>query len=61
VTDPKKTIHSLRHRMKDRLRNTDCPEALSLAILGHSQNTIADNYGAGYALEKMRQALQRAW
>jgi integrase len=61
VIDPKKTIHSLRHRMKDRLRNTDCPEALSLAILGHSQNTIADNYGAGYALEKMRQALQSAW
>lgn len=61
IRDPKVTIHSLRHRMKDRLRNTDCPEALSLAILGHSQNSVADNYGSGYALEKMREALQRAW
>jgi integrase len=61
ISDKKKTIHSLRHRMKDRLRNTDCPEALSLAILGHSQNTIADNYGSGYALEKMRGALIRVW
>ena len=61
ITDKKKTIHSLRHRMKDRLRNTDCPESLSLAILGHSQNTIADNYGSGYALEKMRDALIRVW
>lgn len=61
ISDKKKTIHSLRHRMKDRLRNSNCPEALSLAILGHSQNTIADNYGAGYALETMRQAMQQVW
>ena len=61
IPDRKKTIHSLRHRMKDRLRNTDCPEPLSLAILGHSQNTIADNYGSGYALEKMRAALEKVW
>ncbi|MDP5326178.1 MAG: tyrosine-type recombinase/integrase [Paracoccaceae bacterium] len=61
VADKKKTIHSLRHRMKDRLRNSDCPEPLSLAILGHSRNTIAENYGSGYSLEKMREAMTRAW
>ena len=61
ISDRKKTTHSLRHRMKDRLRNSDCPEPLSLAILGHSQNSIADNYGAGYALEKMRDAMQKVW
>lgn len=61
VTDKKKTMHSLRHRMKDLLRNTDCPEPLSLAILGHSRNTIAENYGSGYSLEKMREAMTRAW
>lgn len=61
IDDKKITIHSLRHRMKDRLRNTNCPEALSEAILGHSQNTVASNYGSGYALENMRAALEKVW
>ena len=29
ITDKKLTMHSLRHRMKDQLRNTGCPEAIS--------------------------------
>ena len=45
ITDKKLTIHSLRHRMKDKLRNTGCPEDVSLAILGHSSKPIAANYG----------------
>ena len=61
ITDSKLTMHSLRHRMKDKLRNTNCPEALSMAILGHSHNTVAANYGSGYALEVMRDALEKAW
>lgn len=61
VDDPKVTIHSLRHRMKDRLRNTGCPEVLSMAILGHSTNTIAANYGSGYALDIMRKHMELAW
>jgi hypothetical protein len=47
--------------MKDKLRNTGCPEAISLAILGHSTNTVAANYGSGYALEVMREHLERVW
>ncbi|MGB0540398.1 MAG: tyrosine-type recombinase/integrase, partial [Paracoccaceae bacterium] len=50
ITDKKLTMHSLRHRMKDKLRNTGCPEAISMAILGHGSNTVAANYGSGYAL-----------
>lgn len=61
ITDKKVTIHSLRHRMKDKLRNTGCPEAISLAILGHSTNTVAANYGSGYALEVMREHMERVW
>ena len=61
ITDKKITMHSLRHRMKDKLRNTGCPEAISLAILGHSTNTVAANYGSGYALEVMREQLERVW
>ena len=61
IEDKKITVHSLRHRMKDKLRNTGCPEAISLAILGHSTNTVAANYGSGYALEVMRGHMEKAW
>ena len=61
VNNPKVTIHSLRHRMKDKLRNTGCPEDVSLAILGHSSNTVAANYGSGYALEVMREHMESVW
>lgn len=55
------TVLSLRHRMKDKLRNTGCPEAVSTAILGHSSNTIAANYGSGYSMEVMREAMRKVW
>ena len=61
ITDKKLTMHSLRHRMKDKLRNPGCPEAISMAILGHSTNTVAANYGSGYALEVMREHMEKAW
>ena len=61
VTDKKVTMHSLRHRMKDKLRNTGCPEAISMAILGHSANTVAANYGSGYALGVMREHMEKVW
>ena len=61
ITDRKLTMHSLRHRMKDKLRNTGCPEAISMAILGHGSNTVAANYGSGYALEVMREHMERVW
>ena len=61
ITDKKLTMHSLRHRMKDQLRNTGCPEAISMAILGHGSNTVAANYGSGYALNVMREHMQKVW
>jgi integrase len=61
ITDKKVTMHSLRHRMKDKLRNTGCPEHLSMAILGHSANTVGANYGSGYAIAVMREALVKVW
>jgi integrase len=61
ITDKKLTMHSLRHRMKDKLRNTGCPEAISVAILGHGSNTVAANYGSGYALDVMREHMEKVW
>ena len=61
ITQRKLTMHSLRHRMKDKLRNTGCPEAISMAILGHGSNTVAANYGSGYAIEIMREHMRKVW
>ena len=61
ITDKKLTMHSLRHRMKDELRNTGCPEAASMAILGHGSNSVASNCSSGYALEVMREHMERVW
>jgi hypothetical protein len=47
--------------MKDKLRNTGCPESVSMAILGHGTNTVAANYGSGYAIEVMREHMEKAW
>lgn len=61
VKDPKKTIHSLRHSMKDSLRNSGCPEELAKSLLGHSDGSVASRYGSGYTLDVMREALAKAW
>ena len=61
IIDKKITMHSLRHRMKDKLRNSGCPENLSVEILGHAHGNVAANYGAGYAIDVMREALMKVW
>ena len=61
VTDKKKTIHSLRHSMKDKLRNAGVQEELAKAIMGHSDGSVASRYGAGYTADVMRTALERVW
>lgn len=61
VKDTRKTAYSLRHRMKDLLRDTDCPENLAREIMGHSDQSSAANYGRGYSLARKRKALRAAW
>ena len=59
ITDRKLTMHSLRHQMKDKLRNTGYPEAISMAILGYGSNKVSANYGSGYSLEVMQEQMER--
>ncbi|MBW3096493.1 tyrosine-type recombinase/integrase [Pseudohoeflea coraliihabitans] len=61
IKDPRKVVYSLRHRMKDLLRDTDCPESLAREIMGHSDQSSAANYGRGSSLERKRRALVAAW
>ena len=50
ITDPRKVVHSLRHRAQDRLRAAECPEDIRWAILGHEERTVAAGYGEGFAV-----------
>jgi integrase len=54
IKDPRKVVHSLRHRAQDRLRAAGCPEDMRWAILGHEEDTIADSYGAGFPVPLLK-------
>jgi len=61
IKDPRKSAHSLRHKMKDELRNTGCDSSLADAILGHTTVGVGARYGSGYSAEVMRDALVKVW
>jgi integrase len=61
VKDPKKSLHSLRHSMKDALRNSGCPEEMAKALLGHADGSVASRYGSGFTLSVLREAMAKAW
>jgi integrase len=48
IVDPRKVVHSLRHRAQDRLRAAGCPQDVRWAILGHEEKTVAAGYGEGF-------------
>lgn len=61
IKDKRKAVYSLRHRMKDLLRDTDCPENLAREIMGHTDQSSAANYGRGPSVDAKRTALEKAW
>jgi integrase len=54
IVDPRKVIHSLRHRAQDRLRAAGCPEDVRWALLGHEEKTVAAGYGEGFPVPLLR-------
>ena len=60
ITDKKKTIHSLRHAIKQALRDVECPKDVSDAIQGHSSAGASASYGSGHSLEVMARWLEKA-
>ena len=61
IKDPKKALHSLRHRKKDQLREVGCPEEISKVLLGHSSQDVASRYGAGHSVEVLRDWITKTW
>jgi integrase len=59
IDDPRKVVHSLRHRAQDRLRAAGCPEDMRWAILGHEETTIADGYGAGFPVPLLKRWIDK--
>jgi integrase len=59
IVDPRKVVHSLRHRAQDRLRAAGCPEDCRWAILGHEEKTIAAGYGEGFPVPLLKQWINK--
>lgn len=59
ITDPKKVIHSLRHRAQDRLRAANCPRDYRWAILGHEIKSVAEGYGEGFPVAMLKKWIDR--
>jgi integrase len=54
IADPRKVVHSLRHRAQDRLRAAGCPEDIRWALLGHEEKTVAAGYGEGFPVPLLK-------
>lgn len=52
-------FHSLRHNFEDALRNADVPKEVRDAIQGHSENGVSREYGSGYYLKTLNEAVQK--
>ncbi|MGX1322550.1 integrase [Bradyrhizobium sp. USDA 377] len=59
IGEPQKVVHSLRHRAQDRLRATGCPQDIRWALLGHEKKTVADGYGAGFPVVKLKRWIDK--
>jgi integrase len=54
------TCHDLRHTMKDRLRELECPHDIHERITGHGKKSVGDGYGSGLQLAVQARWLNRA-
>ena len=57
----KKTSHCFRHSLTTLLRNADVTRDVKDELTGHRKQSMSDNYGEGYALNKKLDALNKAY
>jgi integrase len=60
LTDQSLVVHSLRHRMKDKLRAIGCPLDVQYELLGHGNKTVAAGYGVGSPVPLLKEWLDKA-
>jgi integrase len=59
IVDPRKVVHSLRHRAQDRLRAAECPQDIRWALLGHEKKTVAEDYGEGFSVPQLKRWIDK--
>lgn len=59
VTRREVTFHSLRHNVEDALRNADVRKEVRDAVQGHSESGISREYGSGYYVKTLNEAVQK--
>jgi integrase len=60
ITDPRKApSHSWRHRFKDVCRRAGVEKAIHDALTGHASSDVGDQYGLGYPLETLAEAIAK--
>lgn len=52
-------FHSLRHNVEDALRNADVRKEVRDAIQGHGESGVSREYGAGYYVKTLNEAVQK--
>jgi integrase len=57
ITDKRKVFHSFRHTFKDYARRARMPEGVQRQIMGHAGKDVADDYGSGYDLHSLAEAM----
>jgi integrase len=58
VTDRRMTFHSFRHTFTDYVRRPDIPEGIQRQLVGHSSKDVHDDYGSGYNLHWLVEAMK---
>lgn len=54
-----KTWHSFRHSFRDMLREAGVSEEIAKALLGHGSRSISDQYGQGFTLHWLKEAMEK--
>jgi integrase len=52
------TFHSFRHTFTDYVRRPDIPEGIQRQLVGHSSKDVHEDYGSGYNLHWLSEAMK---
>jgi hypothetical protein len=52
-------FHNLRHNVEDALGNADVRKEVRDAIQGHGENGVSREYGSGYYVKTLNEAVQK--
>jgi integrase len=58
ITDKRQVFHSFRHTFTDYARHSGIAEAITRQIVGHSGEGVHDDYGSGYSLHRLVEAIK---